>query len=200
MTRSSLHHSGAVRLLQWGALFYTALIMMGFTYVPPQTGSPATPDKITVDRGPVSSPEQLVRSSDLIVHGQLSESVRSFPTGLHEGSRRVFHYVQTVRITELWKGSAAGNTVSLLTSGVEPLPDASDPLNRTYTGPLESGEYVFFLHRAGNTRYYTLTGIWQGLYPVYGGSSIALLHNGGFAAFDRLPLASMKAKITRMLH
>lgn len=182
---------------RWGAAFL-ALMLLGAGEGRPSPAAPADPARIPVNLAQVPGPEELVRSSDLILHGYLAGRTQSHPTGELIAGRQVVHYVQHLTVKEAWKGSPAGGPVPLLTSGVEPLPAASDPLNRTYTGPLEEGEYVCFLRRAGSSGMYSLTGIWQGLYPVFEGKSIALLDNGGFPSFDGLALPEMKSKVLRM--
>lgn len=161
---------------------------------------PRDPARIPVDTSSVATWEELVSRSDLVVHGRLGEREQAYPTGKREGRFRVFHYVQHIAVTEVWKG--AGGTgregINLLTSGCEPLPEPSNPLNKRYTGPLEGGEYVFFLKKTAEDGYYTLTGIWQGLYPVQEGKAVALLHNGGFDAFDGMPLRAFKSKVVHV--
>lgn len=152
------------------------------------------PAQIPVPTQTVPSEQALVHSADLIVEGRLEDGQNAYPTGGQISGRKIVHYLQTIRVNKVWKGSAAAQA-ELLTSGVEPLPDAADPLNKTFTGPLESGEYVFFLKRTGESGYYTLAGLWQGLVPIHEGKSISLLANGGFAAFDQLTLQQLHAKI-----
>lgn len=157
-----------------------------------------SPAQIPVPQTGVSSEQQLKAQSDLVVIGKIrDDGTASYPTGESAGGLKIVHYVQTIHVEDTWKGPAS-RTVRLLTSGVEPLPDADNPLNKRYTGPLAGGEYVCFLKKSPGTDYYTLTGIWQGLYPMLGGKSNALLANGGFAAFDQLSSASFKNKVTSM--
>lgn len=160
----------------------------------PSAASAPQPGGIPVPVQPAASEKTLTQSADLIVEGYLADEQQTYPSGREISGKRIVHYVQRIRVHAVWKGSAE-STVNLLTSGVEPLPDAADPLNKTYTGPLESGDYVFFLRKAGATDYYTLNGLWQGLYPVHNGKSVALLANGGFAAFDQLSLPQFRGKV-----
>jgi hypothetical protein len=175
-----------------------AAVPSAMLMLPPASAAPTDPGKIPVNTAPAGSDQALVTSSDLIVRGRLDESSSSYPTGRSEGTRKVLHYVQQLRVEETWKGAAPQSVISLLTSGVEPLPDASDPLNKTYTGPLAGGEYVCFLKKTQPAGYYTLTGLWQGLYPLYGGKSVALLANGGFPSFDQLSIRTFKSKVIKM--
>lgn len=127
----------------------------------------------------------------------MEDNQQTFPTGREVSGKKIVHYVQRIRVSAVWKGTAS-SPVELLTSGVEPLPEAANPLNKIYTGPLESGDYVFFLRKTGAPGYYTLSGLWQGLYPIYDGKSVSLLANGGFAVFDRLTLLQFRAKVVSL--
>lgn len=183
------------KILQpWKRLSVHISLAAAIWAVPSPAAAVPQPGGIPVPVQQSSSEKALTQSADLIVMGQLEEGQDRFPTGREISGRRIVHYVQRIRVQAVWKGSAA-SPIKLLTSGVEPLPDAADPLNKTYTGPLESGDYVFFLHRAGESDYYTLDALWQGLYPVYNGHSVALLANGGFAAFDQLSLPQFHSKV-----
>jgi hypothetical protein len=165
--------------------------------LPSAAAAAPQPGSIAVPVQPAASEKSLVQSADLIVEGKLEAGEQRYPTGRDISGRRIVHYIQQIRVQAVWKGAAA-SPVKLLTSGVEPLPDADNPLNKTYTGPLESGDYVFFLRKAGETDYYTLAGLWQGLYPVFNGKSVSLLANGGFNAFDQLSLPQFRSKVTAL--
>jgi hypothetical protein len=186
------------RLIQpWKRLSVHISIAAAILAVPAPAAAAPQPGGIPVPVQPAASEKSLAQSADLIVEGHLENGQENYPTGREVSGRRIVHYVQRIRVQAVWKGSAA-SPIKLLTSGVEPLPDAANPLNKTYTGPLEPGDYVFFLRKAGGTDYYTLNGIWQGLYPVYNGKSIALLANGGFAAFDQLRLPQFQVKVKNL--
>lgn len=158
----------------------------------------APPGQTSVNQQSVPSDKRLAQDSDLIIHGMLTEGQQSYPTSASVGNRRVVHYLQQIKVLDTWKG-ASRRAVSLLTSGVEPLPDGPDPLNSLYTGPITEGEYVFFLRRAPQSDYYTLTGLWQGLYPVMNGKSVALLASGGFSSFDQLPISRFKLRVLALV-
>ncbi len=183
------------RFLQpWKRLSVHITIAAAIGAVPSPAAAVPQPGGIPVPVQPAASEKALTQSADLIVEGHLEDGQENYPTGREISGKRIVHYVQRIRVQAVWKGSAA-SPIKLLTSGVEPLPDAANPLNKTYTGPLETGDYIFFLRKAGGTDYYTLNGIWQGLYPVYNGKSVALLANGGFAAFDQLSLPQFHDKV-----
>ncbi|MDF2925015.1 MAG: hypothetical protein K0R57_3929 [Paenibacillaceae bacterium] len=181
-------------LKRYRAAACCAFCLLGAHTAAGMQSSPASPAALPVPQAGVASDRQLVSQSDIIVLGQIPEASSSYPTGRREGGRTVVHYVQQIKVSQTWKGSARAG-VRLLTSGVEPLPDAADPLNKRYTGPLAGGEYVCFLKKVPGADYYTLTGLWQGLYPVFEGRTNALLANGGFASFDQLPVDKLKAKV-----
>ena len=184
-----------MRFLQpWKRLSVHITIAAAIWAVPSPAAAVPQPGGIPVPVQPASSEKALTQSADLIVEGHLEDGQENYPTGREISGKRIVHYVQRIRVQAVWKGSVA-SPIKLLTSGVEPLPDAANPLNKTYTGPLEAGDYIFFLRKAGGTDYYTLNGLWQGLYPVYNGKSVALLANGGFAAFDQLSLPQFQGKV-----
>jgi hypothetical protein len=181
------------------ALLYIAVsILILAAALEPSTAraAPAGPAQLSLNTEPCASWEDMAKRSDLIVLGKLKDQVKAYPTGRREGSYRIVHYVQKIAIAEAWKGgSEAAGSIPLLTSGIEPMPDAANSLNKRYTGPLEEGEYVFFLRRVDGNDYWTLTGLWQGLYPVYENKTIALAANGGFTALDGLTLEAFKKKV-----
>lgn len=183
------------RFLQpWKRLSVHITIAAAILAVPSLAAAVPQPGGIPVPVQPVASEKALTQSADLIVEGHLEDGQENYPTDREISGKRIVHYVQRIRVQAILKGSAS-SPIKLLTSGVEPLPDAANPLNKTYTGPLEAGDYIFFLRKAGGTDYYTLNGLWQGLYPVYNGKSVALLANGGFAAFDQLSLPQFQGKV-----
>ena len=97
---------------------------------------------------------------------------------------------------EFLKGRAPA-IIRLVTSGVDPLPDPSDPLNRIYPGPLAEGDYIYFLKPIKDSDLYNLVGVWQGVYPVSNGKTIAL-EGEGYPQFHQLSLTVMKKKIKKL--
>ncbi|GAY76060.1 hypothetical protein NBRC111894_1614 [Sporolactobacillus inulinus] len=88
--------------------------------------------------------QQMVQQSDLIVYAHLNQSIKRWNTGKRLPSGA--HFVnaeQLLQIHEVLKGSVQ-EPVKLLTTGIDPLPQPSDPLNNLYTGPLADGDYLLF--------------------------------------------------------
>lgn len=157
----------------------------------------AAPDpdisKLKPDSAQAFSEADLVRKADLIVYGWLDSGQHESVTGEKIDGRQVINYVQTIHVKKLMKGSS-GALVELLTAGLFPLPEPSDPLTKRFTGPLAEGNYVCFLKSVPDTKLYTLVGLWQGVYPVHQEKTMAL-EESGFSAFDKLSPAQMEAKI-----
>lgn len=142
---------------------------------------------------------ELVRSSDLIVEVELVADPSSRPTGRTVGGRAILHYAQAARVRNVLKGPQGQSDVQLVTSGLDPVPEAQDPLNRQYTGPLAEGSYILFLKKVhGTDHYYTLNGGWQGVYPLHNGVSIAL-EEGGFPFLNGLTVPQMGERIRQLL-
>lgn len=146
--------------------------------------------KLELDTSLVANAHQLAQRSTLIVSAWANSSFHSYPTDKKVGTYRVVHYIQTLQVNEVLKG-ASPKLIRLITTGVEPLPDAKDPLNDKYPGPLAEGNYVFFLHQIKGTDYYSLTGLWQGVYPLADGKTMAL-GKAGFAEYNGLDVEQMK--------
>lgn len=92
------------------------------------------------------------------------------------------------------KGTAS-RLLTVVSTGVEPLPDASSPLNLQYPGPLAEGNYLLFLRKVSGSQMYSTAGLWQGIYPIYQGKTIAL-SNLGFTELNQLSQEEAIRKIT----
>lgn len=163
---------------------WTAVLCL--TLAGPAFAAPPDLARLRVDTTPVKNARELVQTVDLIVSGRTDSHFQSAATGVSLRHGKVHNYVQSFRVQRTWKGSAP-QFIKLLTTGIEPLPDARDPLNLTYPGPLSEGEYVLFLKKVHGTNFYRLVGVWQGVYPVQGGRTIAL-RGAGFAELNGLSL------------
>ncbi|MGN7470568.1 hypothetical protein [Brevibacillus sp. SAFN-007a] len=148
---------------------------------------------LPVATAPVPSAKELVRQSDLIVLGWMDSAHQSYPTGRSIPQGKIVHYTQTLHVKKVFKG-ASPRLLTILSSGVEPLPDTSSPLNLTYTGPLAEGNYLVFLRKVKGSSLYSLTGLWQGVYPLYQGKTIAL-QGAGFADFNQLSWNEIEPKL-----
>ncbi|MDF2679644.1 MAG: hypothetical protein K0R47_834 [Brevibacillus sp.] len=148
---------------------------------------------VRIDPTPAKTWQDLVKRSELIIVAWIDSANQSVPTrrSLREG--KLVNYLQTVHIKQSLKGSSQ-RLLKLVSTGVEPLPDASSPLNRTYPGPLAEGNYVLFLHPVSGTDLYSVTGLWQGVYPLFQGQTIAL-EGAGFSDFNQLTVEQLTRKI-----
>jgi hypothetical protein len=86
----------------------------------------------------------------------------------------------------------------VLTTGVNPLPEAKSPLNLKYPGPLADGDYVLFLKRVPGTPYYQFTSGMQSVYPLISGRTISL-KDIGFQSLDQLTLHQLGSKLNYYL-
>lgn len=176
------------------------LIMFGLigTGVVPAEAQKLDIGKLQVDKTLTSTARQLAEKSTLIVYVWADSVYQNYPTSQRIGNARLVNYVQTLQVKEVVKGQATRVT-RLLTTGVEPLPDAEDPLNDRYPGPLAEGSYVCFLQRVKGSDLYSLTGIWQGVYPVHDGKTIKL-NRFGYTEFDQRTIAQLKQQINQWSH
>lgn len=150
---------------------------------------------LRVDSTPTQSAKELVKQAALIVVGQIS-TVKEYPTSQQFQEGKLVNYVQTIRVEKRVKGSS-GTNVRLLVAGVDPLPHPSNPLNLKYPGPFTEGTYLLFLRAVPGTEFYSLVGVWQGIYPVMEGKTIAL-RGLGYAEFNSLRVDDL-AKAIREL-
>ncbi|MFT8362565.1 MAG: hypothetical protein ABF586_07040 [Sporolactobacillus sp.] len=120
---------------------------------------------------PVPTGNLLIAQSDCIVAVHLDGHYMSWPTGkrLPSGARLV-NSRQILHRLRVLKGSAPD---ALLTTGIRPLPEPHDPLNKLYTGPLADGDYLLFLNHYSRTDA-QLNGGFSAVYPIYQGRTIAL--------------------------
>lgn len=171
-------------------LFLTLVILCTFS-----TPASAEPDLSTlhVDRTPAKNVSELIKHGDLIAFGWIDSAYQSAPTRKIVRQGKVVNYVQKFQINRSFKGSSA-RSVKLLSTGIEPLPDADDPINLTYPGPLAEGNYLLFLRAVKGTDMYSITGIWQGIYPMPEGRTIAL-QGVGFAELNGLTLDQIGQKL-----
>ncbi|MCZ8521753.1 MULTISPECIES: hypothetical protein [Paenibacillus] len=157
-----------------------------------------TPASIVVPKETAATADELAAKADLIVYGSLAEEAKPYPTGRKVDGRLLINYVQKFKVKRILRGTVDANgTLAILTDGFDPLPLPQDPLNLTYTGPLVQGEYVCFLHRVPQSAEYTITGGWQGLYPLQGGKLVALQKQGGFAAYGGMTVEQLQDRLRR---
>ncbi|MED1943843.1 MULTISPECIES: hypothetical protein [Brevibacillus] len=150
--------------------------------------------RVQVDPSPYSSLKELVKKCDLIVIGQIDSNHRAYPTGRTIPQGKIVNYTQSLHVTTAIKGSSS-RRLTVISTGVEPLPDASSPLNLQYPGPLAEGNYLLFLRKVSGSQLYSTAGLWQGVYPISQGKTIALT-NLGFSELNQLSQEEVVRKIT----
>ncbi|MBH0332649.1 hypothetical protein ABH14_23375 [Brevibacillus brevis] len=150
--------------------------------------------RVQVDPSPFSSLAELVKKCDLIVIGRVDGIHRSYPTGRTLPQGKIVNYTQRLQVKKAIKGTAS-RLLTVVSTGVEPLPDASSPLNLQYPGPLAEGNYLLFLRKVSGSQLYSTAGLWQGIYPIYQGKTIAL-SNLGFTELNQVSQEEAIRKIT----
>lgn len=172
-------------------LFLMASSLLGPVYAAPAIGD------LEVDATAAANWGELAKRSELIVVAWADTAQHSFPTRHTIDQVKVVNYTQTLQVKKVLKG-APPRLLSVVSTGVEPMPDASSPLNYKYPGPLGEGNYVLFLQPVKGTSYYSITGLWQGVYPLYQGRTIAL-EGVGFPELNQLTLTELEQKL-RSIH
>ncbi|NRS50003.1 hypothetical protein [Brevibacillus sp. HB2.2] len=150
--------------------------------------------RVQVDPSSFSSLAELVKKCDLIVIGRVDSTHRAYPTGRTLPQGKIVNYTQRLQVKKAVKGTAS-RLLTVVSTGVEPLPDASSPLNLQYPGPLAEGNYLLFLRKVSGSQLYSTAGLWQGIYPIYQGKTIAL-SNLGFTELNQLSQEEAIRKIT----
>ncbi|WP_312116434.1 hypothetical protein [Brevibacillus reuszeri] len=173
-----------------------ALFVLTGSFLFPVSAAPAIGD-LEVDATTVGSWQELAKRSELIVIAWADSAHHSYPTRHTVDDAKLVNYTQTLQIKKALKGSPP-RLLNVVSTGVEPLPDASSPLNIKYPGPLGEGNYVLFLQPIKGTSYYSITGLWQGVYPLYQGRTIAL-EGAGFADLNQLSLAELELKLKSVI-
>ncbi|MFY0545408.1 hypothetical protein [Brevibacillus sp. H7] len=148
---------------------------------------------LKVDSTPATNLQDLVRRCDMIVFGWTDSAHQSYPTRERVPEGRKVNYVQSIHVKTALKGTAP-RLVDLLSTGVEPLPDPENPLNMTFPGPLAEGDYLLFLQPVKGTSLHSIVGLWQGVYPVYEGKTIAL-RNAGFSELNDITVSQVQQKL-----
>ncbi|WP_409174036.1 hypothetical protein [Brevibacillus fortis] len=150
--------------------------------------------RVQVDPSPYPSLAELVKRSDLIVIASVSGTHQPYPTGRAIPQGKIVNYTQSLQVKTMIKGTSS-RRLTVVSTGVEPLPDASSPLNLQYPGPLSEGNYLLFLRKVRGSQLYSTAGLWQGVYPIYQGKTIAL-SNLGFTELNQLSQDEVVRKIT----
>ncbi|WP_421617797.1 hypothetical protein ACAF76_010065 [Brevibacillus sp. TJ4] len=131
------------------------------------------PARVQIDSTSAASLRGLIQRSDAIAIGTIGSQIRSYPTGRTIREGKIVNYTQSFHIRTLIKGRI-GSSVTLISTGIDPLPGRESPLNQTYPGPLTGGDYLLFLQNVKGTDFYSITGLWQGVYPIVEGRTVTL--------------------------
>jgi hypothetical protein len=137
--------------------------------------------------------KDLVSGSTLIAYGWFDTSYQEQPLKKSVQGGQLVNFVQNFHVDKYLKGTG-DKIISVLSTGIEPLPDPLNPINKVYPGPMAEGRYVCFLKPVPGTKLYTIVGGWQGVYPVYEGKTFSL-KNEGFPELNQLTLRQFEAKI-----
>lgn len=149
--------------------------------------------RIQVDASTFPSVQELVKNCDLIVIAWVDSAHRNYPTRRTIPEGKIVNYTQSLQVKKVIKGSSP-RLLTVVSTGVEPLPDASSPLNLQYPGPLSEGNYLLFLRKVRGAQLYSTAGLWQGVYPIYQGKTIAL-QQAGFSELNQLSEEEVIQKI-----
>jgi hypothetical protein len=178
----------------WFHLLLAFCLLTGTSHVSAQKTDYGS---LRVDTTPTKDERELYDRSTLIVFGWTDSAHREYRTGERVPSGELYNFVQKIHVKRALKGTSS-QFLNLLTTGIEPLPDANDPLNNRYPGPLAEGEYVCFLKPVSGTDLYTIIGVWQGVYPLIDGKTVAI-KGAGYTAFDQLTIQQLATKLKAML-
>lgn len=179
-------------------LLAAVLLTTSLVALPTVSVYSAKPDisKIQIDTRQASNAKDLARRSPLIVLGWCDTAYEEVPTSLLVEGRRVVKFTQKLHIKQVLKGKSP-KLLTLLSEGVNPLPDPSSPLNKHYPGPLAEGDYLVFLQPIPGTDMYSLVGLWQGVYPMLGGKTVSL-EGIGFPQLNQLSAPALVKKIKEL--
>ena len=156
------------------------------------------PAALHVNDTPAADAADLIRRSEIVAAGRIESRVQEFPTGRSVSTGKVVNYIQRFHVQKTLKGPGM-RQISVLSRGIEPLPDRFSPLNMTYPGPLAEGIYLLFLQRVKGTDLYSITGFWQGVYPILNERTIAL-RGSGFPELHGLTLSGVERELKRIGH
>lgn len=163
-----------------------------FTFHLPVQANNAIPKQVVNSKG-IANIKDLVNGSTLIVYGWFNSSHQEQPLEKSIQSGKLVNFVQRFQVDHDLKGSSS-QIITVLSTGIDPLPDPSDPYNKIYPGPMSEGRYVAFLKPVPGTELYTIVGGWRGVYPVHEGKTISL-EGEGFPELNQLTIRQLETKI-----
>jgi len=160
-----------------------------------RAGTDGTPRTTIVKSEPVASEAALIGQADRIAYGWFDSADQELQTGREVQGGKLVNFTQTFHVQRSLKGESS-RLIRVLSTGIEPLPDAKNPLNSVYPGPMVEGSYVCFLKKLPRQNLYTIIGGWQGVYPVQDGKTIAL-EGAGFPQLGGLTVDQIAAQAKR---
>lgn len=174
-------------------MYICTMIMLLTVILPASAHADIDLSKLVISSAPVANSQQLSSSSALVAYGWFDSADQEVHTSKKVSGKQIVNFVQTFHVKESLKGQS-DQLIRVVSTGVEPLPDADDPLNKTHPGPLAEGNYICFFKKIPNSDLYQIVGGWQGVYPYMDGKSISL-QDGGFTDYNGLSLAQFKQRI-----
>lgn len=174
----------------WSKFLICICLLFTF-HLPVQAYNTIPKQAVTIKR--TTDVKGLVSSSTLITYGWFDTSHQEQPLEKSVQDGKLVNFVQSFHVDQYLKGTGH-QIVTVLSSGIEPLPLPSNPINKVYPGPMAEGRYVCFLKPVPGTELYTIVGGWQGVYPIYEGKTISL-QGEGFPELNQLTIKQLEAKI-----
>jgi hypothetical protein len=172
--------------------FFICIFLLFTFNLPVQADNNVIPKQI-VNIKRASNIKALVSGSTLIAYGWFDTSHQKQPLEKAIQGGKLVNFVQSFHVKKKLKGNS-GQIVNVLSTGIEPLPNPSNPFNKVYPGPMAEGQYITFLKSVPGTDLYIIAGGWQGVYPVYEGKTIAL-EDEGFTELNQLTVIQFETKI-----
>ncbi|EIJ82316.1 hypothetical protein PB1_05290 [Bacillus methanolicus PB1] len=172
--------------------FLICICLLFIFHLPVQAHNNVIPKQV-VNIKRVVKIKDLVSGSTLIAYGWFDTSHQKQPLEKSVQGGQLVNFVQSFHVNKYLKGTG-DRIITVLSTGIEPLPHPLNPINKIYPGPLAEGQYVCFLKHVPGTEFYTIIGGWQGVYPVYEGKTISL-QKEGFPDLNQLTLRQLEAKI-----
>ncbi|QDX91220.1 hypothetical protein EEL31_14740 [Brevibacillus laterosporus] len=182
----------------WYSSWILAVLMLGNSEWGEAVGNTlhhAHHTQVIQNEGNIRSVKELTSLSQAIIYATPLENVNEQATDRSVQGRKVVKYIQTFQVKTAVKGSVA-KQVKIVFYGLEPKPEARDPLNLQYPGALGDGEYFLFLKKIDSNNFTTVD-IWQGIYPVFEGRTVAL-EGYGIAELNGLTPNQMIDKVKQV--
>ncbi|MEB3101545.1 hypothetical protein [Ferviditalea candida] len=177
------------------AISLISVISVFLTVCFPVYGQPSL-SQLIIQVRPETSLEALVRHSTIIAYGKLGSPIREVSTNTKIDRYKLVNYIQPLDVLKMIKGQPH-RRIEVLSTGLDPLPLPTNPLNDKYPGALADGEYICFLKAVPGTRFMQIVGGWQGVYPMLDGKTIAL--DQGFPELNDLTISQFQKNINRLM-